>query len=99
MSAYVILASKAGHFRTEAGPDLQPVEAYDYLFSGRKRAHYVIARIDEPTRVRIIDESGADSVNLVPTKFLPTFATLDAARAELRQLASFGSMDIELVKL
>lgn len=99
MSAYVILASKPGQFRTEPGSDLHPLEAYDYLLSGRKRAHYVIARIDHPTRVRIVDESGGDSVNLVPSKFLPTFDTLDAARLELHQLSRFGSIDIRLVKL
>jgi len=46
-----------------------------------------------------VDESGADTVNLVPSKFLPRFDTLEGARAELAQLAKFGSMDIALVKV
>ena len=99
MVAYVILASKPGQFRTEPGPDLQPVEAYDYLFYGRKRAHYVIAAMEHASKVRIVEESGSATVNLVPSKFLPTFGTLEEAREELKQLASFGSMDISLVKL
>ena len=96
---YVILASKPGQFRTEPGPDLQTLESYDYLFYGRKRAHYVIASMAHESKVRIVDESGSGTVNLVPSKFLPKFSTLDAARAELQQLATFGSMDIALVKL
>ena len=99
MVTYVILASKPGQFRTEPGPDLQALESYDYLFYGRKRAHYVIARMEHEAKVRIVDESGSPTVNLVPSKFLPKFDTLEAARDELRQLATFGSMDIALVKL
>ncbi len=96
---YVILASKPGQFRTEPAADMQSVEAYDYLFYGRKKAHYVIARSQQATKVRIVDESGPETVNLVPSKFLPSFDTLDDARRELAQLARFGSMDIALVKL
>lgn len=99
MVTYVILASKPGQFRTEPGPDLLPVESYDYLFYGRKLAHYVIATMEHGTKVRIVDESGIPTVNLVPSKFLPRFDTLEEARDELRQLARFGSMDIALVKL
>ena len=99
MPIYVILASKPGHFRTEPGPGLQLLESYDYLFYGRKRAHYVIASMEHDVKIRIVDESGSQTVNLVPTKFLPKFHTLEAARAELRRLATFGSMDIALVKL
>ena len=99
MVTYVILASKPGQFRTEPGPGLQLLESYDYLFYGRKRAHYVIASMEHDVKVRIVDESGSPTVNLVPSKFLPRFATLEAARDELRQLATFGSMDIALVKL
>ena len=99
MVTYVILASKPGQFRTEPGPDLLPVESYDYLFYGRKLAHYVIATMEHDAKVRIVDESGSPTVNLVPSKFLPRFDTLEEARDELRQLARFGSMDIALVKL
>jgi hypothetical protein len=96
---YVILANKSGHFRTEPGEGMEPVESYDYVFYGRRIAHYVIARMAHDAKVRIVDESGADTVNLVPSKFLPRFDTLDGARAELAQLAKFGSMDIALVKV
>ena len=99
MPTYVILVSKPGQFRTEPGPDLEALESYDYMFYGRKRAHYVIASMEYDVKVRIVDESGSQAVNLVASKFLPKFATLEAARAELRQLATFGSMDIALVKL
>jgi hypothetical protein len=63
------------------------VEAYDYVFCGRKRAHFVIAEIEGDVKVRIVEESGAPVVNLVPSKFLPRFATIEKARAELGQLA------------
>lgn len=63
------------------------VEAYDYLCFGRRRARFVIAEIDAEVKVRIVEESGAPVVNLVPSKFLPRFATVEKARAEISQLA------------
>jgi hypothetical protein len=94
---YFILTSKPGQFRTELTAEIRPVETYDYVFCGRKRARFVIAQMEEGAKVRIVDEAGP--VNLVPSKFLPHFDSLDDARAELKQLVSFGSMNIELVKL
>jgi hypothetical protein len=94
---YVILTSKPGQFRTEAGEGLKPVEAYDYLFCGRRRAHFVIAELEREVKVRIVEEAGAPAVNLVPSKFLPRFATLEQARAELAQLAGNGAVDAALV--
>ena len=73
---YVILTSKPGQFRTEIGDVLQPVETYDYLFCGRKRAQFVIAQLSGDVKVRIVDESTPPVVNLVPSKFLPSFDDL-----------------------
>jgi hypothetical protein len=92
----VILTSKPGQFRTES--DLKVVEAYDYVFCGRKRACFAIAELEAEVKVRIIEESGALAVNLVRSKFLPTFATLEQARSELGQLAGGGRANAELVK-
>lgn len=95
---YVILTSKPGQFRTELSADLEPVETYDYVFCGRKRAEFVIAKLLRDAKVRIVDEAAAPVVNLVPSKFLPKFDSLEKARHELRQLVTFGAMETELVK-
>jgi hypothetical protein len=95
---YVILTSKPGQFRTEIGTDLQPVEAYDYLFCGRKRAHFVIANLARDVKITIVDESSPPVVNQVPSKFLAKFETVEAARQELKSLTRFGGMDTALVK-
>ncbi|MDF3835536.1 ferredoxin [Cupriavidus basilensis] len=106
---YVILSSKPGQFRTELVAGLVAVEAYDYLFYGRKTAHFVIAELAHPVKVKIIEETAGDAaaeaggqappaINYVPSKFLDQFATLQDARDELKRLATFGSMDIALVK-
>lgn len=96
---YVILTSKPGQFRTELGEGLRFIESYDYLFYGRKRAHFVIAELAGDTKVRVIDESEPVTVNHVPSKFLEKFHDLGAARRELKHLCSFGNMDIALIKL
>ncbi|WP_020204124.1 MULTISPECIES: hypothetical protein [Cupriavidus] len=100
---YVILSSKPGQFRTELVDGLVAVEAYDYLFYGRKTAQYVIAELAHPVKLKVVEETEADSaapplINYVPSKFLEKFDTLEDARQELRHLASFGSMDIALVR-
>jgi hypothetical protein len=96
---YVILTSKPGQFRTEVDEGLTPVEAYDYVFCGRKRAHFVIAELAREVKIRVIDETGAPAVNMVPSKFLPRFATLAQARAELAELAGNGALDAALVRV
>ncbi|MBS3996739.1 MAG: ferredoxin [Hydrogenophaga sp.] len=94
---YVILTTKPGQFRTEFGPELTPVEAYDYVFYGRTRARFLIAEISGDTRVRIIDETEPVTVNSVPSKFLEKFREIEGARRELRHLCAFGDMDTTLV--
>ena len=53
---YVILTSKPGQFHTELVDGLDPVESYDYMFYGRRRAHFVIAQMSGEPRVRVIDD-------------------------------------------
>ncbi|WP_454725856.1 MULTISPECIES: ferredoxin [Cupriavidus] len=98
---YVILSSKPGQFRTELVDGLVAVEAYDYLFYGRMTAQYVIAELAHPLKLKVVEETDSAApplVNYVPSKFLEKFDTLEDARTELRHLASFGTMDIALVK-
>jgi len=94
---YVILTSKPGQFRTEVGAGLQPIEAYDYLFYGRLRAHFLIAELTAPTRVRVVDETEPVTVNQVPSKFLEKFQSVEAARRELQHLCAFGDLETRLV--
>lgn len=96
---FTILTSKPGQYRTEPGDGMRKVESWDYLFYGRRHARFDIVEMEQDVKVRVIDEAGADVVNHVPSKFLEKFATIDAARASLRQLVKFGAMDITLVKL
>ena len=91
---YVILTSKPGQFTTELGEGLERVEAYDYMFFGKTKARFIIARLEREVKVRIVDDSG---VNQIPSKMLPKFATVEQARAELDQLAG-TSLDVRLVK-
>jgi hypothetical protein len=88
---YVILTSKPGQFRTEIVDGLTPVEAWDYQFCGRIRARFVIAELTRETKLRVVDEAPPPVVNLVPTKFLERFETVEDARSELQHLARFGA--------
>jgi hypothetical protein len=95
---FVILTSKPGQFRTELGEGLRAIERYDYLFCGRKRAEFVIAELEGEPKIRIVEETGAGAVNLVPSKFLPRFDALEKARRELEQLAGSTGIDVRLEK-
>lgn len=97
---YVILTTKPGQFRTELTADFEPMERYEYLFCGRKKADFTIAALAVPApRVTIVEDGEPPLVNCIPAKFLPQFDSLEQARAELLQLAHFGSsQDISLVR-
>jgi len=84
---YVILTNKPGQFHTIPGDGLKPVEAWNYLLDGRKRAEFVIAEITGAPRVTIVDETPPPAVNVIPSKLLERFATLERARGELESLA------------
>jgi hypothetical protein len=96
---YVILTSKPGQFRTEAVPGVEPVERWDYVFYGRVRARFVIARLERDVRVRVVDEADPELVNLVPSKLLEKHDTIERARAALRTLTTFGDLQAELVRV
>jgi hypothetical protein len=95
---YVILTSKPGQFRTEAVRGLRPLEAYDYVFYGQTKAHFVIAELlEDSTKIRVIEDD-TSIVNDVPSKFLEKFETTEQALKELRHLTNFGHMDTKLRK-
>ncbi|MDQ0140798.1 ferredoxin [Cupriavidus necator] len=94
---FVLLTSRPGQFRTEPTDGMTAVEAYDYMFYGKPTARFVIAELAADTKVRVREETPPGIVNLVSTRFLDQYATLEAARDALRKLASFGSMDLALV--
>jgi hypothetical protein len=95
---YVILTSKPGQFRSEVVEGLRPLEAYDYLFYGHAKAHFVIAELlEERSKIRVVEDDSA-IVNDVPVKFLEKFETTEDALRELRHLTTFGHMETELRK-
>ncbi|CAN5119760.1 hypothetical protein BH10PSE16_BH10PSE16_33870 [soil metagenome] len=95
---YVILTSKPGQYKTEAGDGLSVVDAYDYLFYGHLRARFEIAQLLHDTRVCIVDEEGEGAVNRVPSKFFEKYPDVAAAKRVLLSLCSFGDLDARLVQ-
>jgi len=93
---YIILTSKPGQYRSLADNDTVVVEAYDYLFYGRLKAVYEVARLHDGTAVRITETDPPYVSNDIPLKFLDKFDTLEAARAELEQLIRYGNLDARL---
>ncbi len=59
----------------------------------------MIANLLREVKVRVIDEAPPERVNDIPSKFLEKFATIEAARAQLHGLTSFGGMDATLRRL
>lgn len=96
---YVVLTTKPGEFQTVITKGLTPVESYDYIFYGRKRANFTIAELDDPVKIRIVEDEPPQIVNDVPSKLFEKFDTLDEARAELNTLTHYGTMDIKLEKV
>jgi hypothetical protein len=97
--SYVILTDKDGVFHTETDDRLRPIERYDYFFCGQRRARFTLAEVVAETRVKIVDTDAPGRVNLVPSKHLPHFDTIEAARRELTTLTHYGRMDASLRKV
>lgn len=95
---FVILTSKPGQYSTHANADIEPLEAWDYVFYGRLQAQFVIGRLLRETRVKVVEHDDASIVNWVPSKFLERFDTLQSAHAELAHLSHFGALDAKLVE-
>ncbi|QVQ25185.1 ferredoxin [Achromobacter deleyi] len=93
---YVILTTKPGVFRTEAGDGADIIETYDYVFYGRALAVFSIALLHRDIKLVVTEETPPYVVNHVPSKFLERFASVDAARKELAHLTRFGSMESTL---
>ena len=93
---YVVLTSKPGEYRTEPGIGVEAVVAYEYHFQGRLKAVFAIARIQEGSRVRIVEETPNGTINDIPTRQMEKFATRELAYEELAGLTRFGSIQAEL---
>jgi|ERR1700761_4565703 hypothetical protein len=94
--SFVILSSKPGVYHTDANADLRVVETWDYQFCGQTKTSFAIAELLRACKVRVTDEAPPEKVALVPSKFLPSFDSVEAARRELHVLVGFGSIDAAL---
>ncbi len=97
--SFVILTDKDGVFRTEADDSLRPVEAWDYFFYGQHKARFTLAEVLRETRLRIVEPGPASPANLVPSKLLEHFDTIEDARKELSSLTTYGRMDCKLQRV
>ncbi|MFQ3786555.1 hypothetical protein [Halomonas sp. A29] len=96
---YIILTSKLGEYDARPGQGISPVESYEYFFYGKKKADFTIAEVSgDQGRVSIVETGEGGKTNSVPLKFFERFDTVEAARAELEQLVTFGSIDTRLEK-
>ena len=95
---FVILTSKPGQFRTELVEGLEQIESYDYIFHGRCKAHFVIARLHQRVKIRIVDETPPEVVNMIPSKLLEKFDTIAQARKVLHDLARHSNTETSLVQ-
>ena len=96
---FVILSSRPGVFHTEAGADLEVLETYDYVFHGVAKARFAIASLCSATHVVIVDEGEPPTINRVPSKLLPKYPSLAAARRELQHLVCAERPQVSLVRV
>ncbi|MCQ9617744.1 ferredoxin [Paenalcaligenes niemegkensis] len=95
---YVVLTTKPGEYRSEGGEGVETIAAYEYRFYGKTKAIFTIAKINEDSRVLIIEEGPGGTTNNITTRQMEKFDTVDDAYAELESLTNFGSIDAELIK-
>ena len=94
---YVILTSKPGQYRTEITAGVRPVESYDYMYYGNRKARFVIAELISPAKIVVTDETPPQVVNHIPIKFFQQFSTVEQARVQLQDLTRQGDPQVALV--
>jgi hypothetical protein len=87
---YIVLTSRPGQYRSEPTPGITPIETHDYFYGERHVAAFVVAQLEGEARVRIVEETVPQAVNLVPTKFFEKFATVRDALQSIEELAGRG---------
>ena len=77
------------------------MEAYsaDRSLKGKLRRRLALLSVRRPVRVALVEVAPPHVRNLVPSKFLPHFGSVQAARDELQQLVSFGALDARLQRV
>lgn len=93
---YVVVTSKPGLYTSTLDAEADVVEAYEYLFYGRRKAIFQLVRLNREGYVRITEVEPPYVSNRVPTKFLEHFDSLEQARTEIDHLTRFGGLDAEL---
>lgn len=95
---YIVLTTKPGEYRSEGGEGVELIASYEYLFYGKLKAIFTIAKISENARVLIIEEGPDGTTNNITTRQMEKFDSVEAAYAELEGLTNFGTIEAELVK-
>ena len=96
---FLILTSRPGQYRTEIGDGVRLCESYDYQFCGQTKARFDVVSLQHDMKIRVVDETPPERVNTIPSKFLPSFATIEEARAQLQSLVRFRDIDTALRRL
>lgn len=94
---YIVLTSKPGQYRTEAGPGTTVLCSYEYRFYNKTKAIFSIAHINDEARVIITEEGEGGTINNIPTRQMEKFDSEQAALNELVGLTQFGSIQAELI--
>lgn len=93
---YVIVTSKPELYTSVLESSATLVATYKYLFYGRCKAIFQIAKLESEGTVTVTEADPPHIVNRVSTKFLEHFDTLEEAQAELNNLTHFGGLNVSL---
>lgn len=94
---FIVLTTKPGEYRTEAGEGTTVLSSYEYKFYNKTKAIFSIAQIEEGARVVIIEDGEGGTINSIPTRQMEKFTSVEEALNELESLTQFGSIEAELV--
>jgi hypothetical protein len=97
---YIIVTSKPHEYTARHDAGIRPVETWKYFFYGQHRATFTIGEVVDPeARVTIVDAEYPDAINSVPSKFFGGFDEVGEARAEIEELAHYGTIDARIERV
>jgi hypothetical protein len=95
---YAIITSKPGQYKAHACGDVAVVETYEYMFYGKLKAVFQVIELEAEVQIQIVEDDPPHATNIVSTKFLDKFESLEAVQSELKHLISFGGLKATLRK-
>jgi hypothetical protein len=97
---YIIFGSKKNVYSSVPLDGVETVESYQYKFYGKVILDLNIGKVtNKKSKIKVIDETEKNCVNLISVKFFGKFNNIEEARKEIKTLVSYGDLKTDMKQI